>query len=133
MVSPVRIRIPSLIKVLQIPQFLVRLLRRLERLPQPLPQHRSRDRFSLGYSPGFLEKGGRALRDAFSGRYRPTQDDFERLWGEGLIVPDTDVLFGLYRRYYSKYRKRTRERAPACRGSVVAAAPGRAQVLERAP
>jgi PIN like domain len=45
------------------------------------------------------------LRDAFPGRYRPTQDDFERLWGEGLIVPDTDVLFGLYRRYYSKYRK----------------------------
>ena len=23
----------------------------------------------------------------------------------GLIVPDTDVLFGLYRRYYFKYRK----------------------------
>jgi PIN like domain len=27
------------------------------------------------------------------------------LGGEGLIVPDTDVLFGLYRRYYSKHRK----------------------------
>jgi hypothetical protein len=63
------------------------------------------DRISLAYSPGFLERGGGALRDAFPGRYRPTKDDFERLWGEGLIVPDTDTLFGLYRRYYSKYRK----------------------------
>ena len=45
------------------------------------------------------------MRDTFPGRYRPTQYDFERLWGEGLIVPDTIVLFGLYRRYYSKYRK----------------------------
>jgi hypothetical protein len=44
------------------------------------------------------------LRDAFPGRYRPTQDDFERLWGEGLFVPDTNVLLSLYRRYYSLYR-----------------------------
>jgi len=37
------------------------------------------------------------LRDAFPGRYRPTQEEFDRMWGEGLFVFDANVLLNLYR------------------------------------
>ena len=44
------------------------------------------------------------MRDTFPGRYRPTQDDFERLWREGVFVFDTNLLLNLYRCYNSPYR-----------------------------
>lgn len=37
------------------------------------------------------------MRNAFSGRYRPTQEEFDQLWDEGLFVFDANVLLNLYR------------------------------------
>jgi len=37
------------------------------------------------------------MRDAFGGRYRPTEGEFARLWEEGLFVFDANVLLNLYR------------------------------------
>ena len=37
------------------------------------------------------------MRDAFSGRYRPTDKEFDRLWKEGIFVFDANVLLNLYR------------------------------------
>ena len=37
------------------------------------------------------------MRDRFPGHYRPTPQEFEELWGNALIVPDTNVLLNLYR------------------------------------
>lgn len=36
------------------------------------------------------------LRDAFRGHYVPTEDEFTRLWHDGLIVLDTNALLNLY-------------------------------------
>ena len=32
----------------------------------------------------------------FPARHRPSQDGFERLWSEGLFVPDTNIRLSLY-------------------------------------
>lgn len=37
------------------------------------------------------------MREFFVGHYRPTQEEMERLWSDGLIVLDTNVLLSLYR------------------------------------
>ncbi len=37
------------------------------------------------------------MRDAFPGRYRPSKEDFDRLWEEGVFVLDANVLLNLYR------------------------------------
>lgn len=37
------------------------------------------------------------MRDAFPGRYRPSKEDFDRLWEEGIFVLDANVLLNLYR------------------------------------
>ncbi len=37
------------------------------------------------------------MRTEFVGYYAPTQEEYERLWQEGLIVLDTNVLLDLYR------------------------------------
>lgn len=37
------------------------------------------------------------MRDEFSGRYRPTDEEFDRLWEEGIFVFDANVLLNLYR------------------------------------
>ena len=37
------------------------------------------------------------MRDAFPGRYRPSKEDFDRLWEEGILVLDANVLLNLYR------------------------------------
>ncbi len=44
------------------------------------------------------------MRDAFAGRYRPTKEEFDRLWDEALFVFDANVLLNLYR-----YSEGTRE------------------------
>lgn len=37
------------------------------------------------------------MKNAFVGYYAPSEDDYKRLWAEGLIVLDTNVLLDLYR------------------------------------
>jgi hypothetical protein len=37
------------------------------------------------------------MRQAFSGYYSPTQDEYVRLWNEALIILDTNVILNLYR------------------------------------
>jgi len=37
------------------------------------------------------------MKDAFAGYYAPSEDDYKRLWREGLIVLDTNVLLSAYR------------------------------------
>lgn len=37
------------------------------------------------------------MRQQFPGYYRPTKEDFPKLWSEGLFVFDTNVLLDLYR------------------------------------
>jgi hypothetical protein len=37
------------------------------------------------------------MKDAFAGYYAPSEDDYKRLWEEGLIVLDTNVLLNAYR------------------------------------
>jgi len=37
------------------------------------------------------------MRDLFPGYYSPTEDEYKKLWNEGLIVLDTNVLLNLYR------------------------------------
>lgn len=37
------------------------------------------------------------MRDAFHGFYRPTDEDYDRLWKDGLVVFDTNALLNLYR------------------------------------
>src|SRR3954452_1068066 len=37
------------------------------------------------------------MRDGFPDYYRPTNEDFERLWAEGVFVFDANVLLNLYR------------------------------------
>ena len=37
------------------------------------------------------------FRERFPGFYRPSDDDFERLWADGLVVPDANVLLTFYR------------------------------------
>ncbi|MCU1497541.1 MAG: hypothetical protein JWM47_1494 [Acidimicrobiales bacterium] len=37
------------------------------------------------------------MRSAFRHYYAPTDEEFDQLWSEGLIVLDTNVLFNLYR------------------------------------
>lgn len=43
------------------------------------------------------KNGSGSLREAFPGFYRPTDDEFGRLWDEGTFVFDTNVLLNLYR------------------------------------
>lgn len=38
-----------------------------------------------------------SLRQTFPGYYRPTDEEFDRLWEEGMFVVDTNVLLNLYR------------------------------------
>lgn len=37
------------------------------------------------------------MKDSFKGYYSPRKDEYERIWSEGLIVLDTNVLLNLYR------------------------------------
>ena len=37
------------------------------------------------------------VRQHFPGYYRPTADEFRKLWGEGLVILDANVLLNLYR------------------------------------
>jgi hypothetical protein len=37
------------------------------------------------------------MRDSFFGYYPPTAEEYETLWKDGIIVPDTNVLLDLYR------------------------------------
>ena len=37
------------------------------------------------------------MKNSFNGYYRPSEDDFLKIWNEGLIVLDTNVLLNLYR------------------------------------
>lgn len=37
------------------------------------------------------------MRDVSPGRYRPTNQDFDRMWEEGLFILDANVLLNLYR------------------------------------
>ena len=37
------------------------------------------------------------MRDLFRGYYRPTQEEFDQLWSEGLVALDANVLLNLYR------------------------------------
>lgn len=37
------------------------------------------------------------MRDVFPGFYRPTDEEFDRMWREGLFVVDANVLLNLYR------------------------------------
>lgn len=43
------------------------------------------------------------MRDLFPGHYRPTDEEFARLWNEGIITFDANVLLNLYR-YTSETR-----------------------------
>jgi len=45
-----------------------------------------------------------SLRQTFPGYYRPTDDEFDRLWKAGMFVVDTNVLLNLYR-----YSRSTRD------------------------
>ncbi len=45
----------------------------------------------------------RSLREAFPGHFRPTTEEFDRLWEEGMFVVDTNVLLNLYR--YSRFTR----------------------------
>ncbi len=38
-----------------------------------------------------------SLREAFPGHFRPTAEEFDRMWSEGMVVLDTNVLLNLYR------------------------------------
>ncbi len=42
-----------------------------------------------------------SLRESFPGHFRPTTEEFDRLWGEGTFVVDTNVLLNLYRYSHS--------------------------------
>ena len=44
------------------------------------------------------------MRGAFPGHFRPTTEEFDRLWGQGIFVVDTNVLLHLYR-----YSRSTRD------------------------
>ena len=48
------------------------------------------------------------MRDAFPGSYRPSKEDFDLLWEEGVFVMDANVLLNLYR-----YSDDTREQMTA--------------------
>jgi hypothetical protein len=37
------------------------------------------------------------MRDLFPGFYRPSEEEFHRVWQEGIFVLDTNVLLNLYR------------------------------------
>lgn len=37
------------------------------------------------------------MRDQFLGYYGPTEEDFKRMWHEGIFVPDANVLLDVYR------------------------------------
>ncbi|RWB57615.1 MAG: hypothetical protein EOQ47_09515 [Mesorhizobium sp.] len=37
------------------------------------------------------------MRKIFPEYYQPTDAEFEKLWSEGLLVPDNNVLFHLFR------------------------------------
>ncbi|WP_040941072.1 PIN-like domain-containing protein [Xanthomonas sp. NCPPB 2586] len=37
------------------------------------------------------------MKESFLGYYQPTEDEFNKLWSEGLVVLDTNVLLHLYR------------------------------------
>ena len=37
------------------------------------------------------------MRDLFRGYYRPTQEEFDQLWSQGLVALDANVLLNLYR------------------------------------
>ena len=37
------------------------------------------------------------MRDLFPGFYRPSEEEFHRVWHEGIFVLDTNVLLNLYR------------------------------------
>lgn len=45
-----------------------------------------------------------SLREAFPGHFRPTAEEFARLWEDGMFVVDTSVLLNLYR-----YSRSTRD------------------------
>lgn len=36
------------------------------------------------------------MRDLFPGFYRPSEEEFHRVWQEGIFVLDTNVLLNLY-------------------------------------
>jgi hypothetical protein len=48
--------------------------------------------------------GNKSLRETFSGYHRPTGEEFDRLWADGMFVVDTNVLLNLYR-----YSRSTRD------------------------
>ncbi|WP_353843445.1 PIN-like domain-containing protein [Mesorhizobium sp.] len=37
------------------------------------------------------------MRKLFHGYYEPTEKEFEKIWSDGLLVPDTNVLLHLFR------------------------------------
>ncbi|TIN18819.1 MAG: hypothetical protein E5Y31_25305 [Mesorhizobium sp.] len=37
------------------------------------------------------------MRNTFHGYYQPSEEEFEKLWSEGLLVPDNNVLMHLFR------------------------------------
>lgn len=45
-----------------------------------------------------------SMREAFPGHFRPTAEEFDRLWEDGMFVVDTNVLLNLYR-----YSRSTRD------------------------
>jgi predicted nucleic acid-binding protein len=47
---------------------------------------------------------GRSLRQSLPGHFRPTTEEFDRMWEEGMFVVDTNVLLNLYR-----YSRSTRD------------------------
>ncbi len=50
------------------------------------------------------EDGETKLQDKFPGYYRRTKEELDRIWRDGIIVLDTNVLLNLYR-----YSERARE------------------------
>ena len=45
------------------------------------------------------------MKDIFKGYYRPSDDEFKKMWEEGIFVFDTNVLLNFYR-----YKKETKRR-----------------------
>jgi hypothetical protein len=37
------------------------------------------------------------MREKFSGYYRPTQEEFDKLWQEAILSVDANILLNIYR------------------------------------
>src|SRR5438128_8631528 len=59
---------------------------------------------SRGPSYHQFERLMATMRDTFPGYYRPTGEQFRKLWGESFFAFDTNVLLNIYR-----YTSETRE------------------------